>query len=282
MGQDFKWVSIDKAESKGCGCKYGETVYDPHEDVMLRLLVPPSPMEVRTQDERSLGRDGLEDPGSSPGDWAGSRILFLGDYSETMPPDSICDPDLDVLAEMPQGNSESDRDSEDEENDESGEKEFVYLVYRRSRRVQRIYIHWRAIHEDSLWILRNLNKKLYIRSNGVPTFNESSPMRYGNKRFGVAPHLGQVLLARCAWSSDGSCSMGYEGELNLTEGDWAGDRFDIRAFEEVAEELHQEGWEDVTRTLARQIYDIYRSDFGDSIGEFLEEPDYDSEDEDQR
>ncbi|KAJ3503004.1 hypothetical protein NLJ89_g8630 [Agrocybe chaxingu] len=261
MGQDFKWVSIDKAESNRTGCEYGETVYDAHEDVMLRLLVPPSPMEVRTCDERSLRRGDLEDPDAPLSDWAGSRILFLGAYSDTMPPNSVSDLDLDVLAEMAQ--PKSDRDSEDEENDGSDEKKnHISLV-------------------SAFWILRNLNKKLYVRSNGIPTINKSSPMRYGNKWFYIAPHLGQVLLARCAWSSDWSCSMQYEGELNLTQGDWAGDRFDIRAFEEVAEELHQEGWEDVTRTLARQIYDIYRSDFGDSIGEFLEEPDYDSEDEDR-
>jgi hypothetical protein len=51
------------------------------------------------------------------------------------------------------------------------------------------------------------------------------------------------------------------GTSPASRGPCAGDRFDVRVFDDVIESMKDEGkWVDVTGIAARDIYDLYKSD----------------------
>jgi hypothetical protein len=66
--------------------------------------------------------------------------------------------------------------------------------------------------------------------------------------------------------------MAYKGPLQIHQGPWAGDRFDVRVFDDVVESMRDEGkWLDVTRIAAKDIFDLLKDDRGYE-GDFEEEP----------
>ncbi|KAF8901888.1 hypothetical protein CPB84DRAFT_1776933 [Gymnopilus junonius] len=173
------------------------------------------------------------------GTWAGNRVICLGDYARTWPEEKVSPNDLTP-----------------------GQLSNVTNPMNIKE----------AYPMDRVWVLRNLTKKIFVRSNGIPTPGEDGTMSYGNHQgFIGEPGLGNVLLSRIAWSDDSSISMTYEDAEDISRGSWAADRFDVRGYDEVKEELARDGWLDHTRVEAKRLYGIWISERGDE-GDFPEEP----------
>ncbi|KZO92454.1 hypothetical protein CALVIDRAFT_601459 [Calocera viscosa TUFC12733] len=99
-------------------------------------------------------------------------------------------------------------------------------------------------------VLRNLSKKRYVRSGAVDVLNEQIFAWYGKVGFSHGAQdgaycLGDALVCRICWSSDGSTSM-TEAPDDLTCGPWAGDRFDVITQDEFGEKEDRDQWHDAS------------------------------------
>ncbi|TRM65176.1 hypothetical protein BD626DRAFT_628414 [Schizophyllum amplum] len=121
--------------------------------------------------------------------------------------------------------------------------------------------------DDSILVLRNLSRRLYIPGTAVVRFNqEHGPGRFDTKRDQVRKIcLGDAVLARICWCYDGSGAMNYNG-LDMHRGVWAGDRFDIvyaRDFESEREAEVAAGcspWRDVAEEVLAEVETIWMAD----------------------
>ncbi|KIM36817.1 hypothetical protein M413DRAFT_448940 [Hebeloma cylindrosporum] len=240
MGQYWVFVNIDKRQTSGFLGKLGEffSTTTSH-SLMYLLAIPAVPLRLEsTSANPSTTRE-------FAGAWAGDRIVCFGDYARSWP-DGI---DGDSLQTV----TTSDEDYEDSE----GESESPQLLFMASCReytyVDRGYKWELSYPHDHNWALRNITRKLYVRSDGIPTIDDKKNLtyyiQYGLRGF---PGLGQVLLTNILWSDDDSTSMPFSD----VQGSWAGDRLDIRLMDDVAEELQEEGWKDISRQEAIKLYNI--------------------------
>lgn len=83
---------------------------------------------------------------------------------------------------------------------------------------------------DRVWALRNICKKLYVRSDGIPTIDREKNLSYANYN-GLRgfPGLGHALLTNIVWSDDTSTAM----QFSDVQGSWVGDRVDVRLMDDV-------------------------------------------------
>ncbi|CAA7263045.1 unnamed protein product [Cyclocybe aegerita] len=245
-----------------------------------------------------------------PGSWAGDRIILLGDYASDFPP-SLTQRDVERISKFCQDNKvkfEPARPVSPESRArltpvELATEEAEYAVrnvYRQLTEVAsghgwhngrplngRLWIGDQgAFPTKVVWVLRNLSKRVYVRSDGFPDMKEdenTGSMEYYYYPDPMkTPGLSQVLYMRCAWSTDDSMATPYEGEPPLHRGLWASDRFDVVLYEDAAETLHEEGWEDVTRELAKEMYGFFKAEYEGCYGKGIypawrEEPDVDEE-----
>jgi len=193
------------------------------------------------------------------GAWAGDRIICLGDYADSWPDGVVGDGDFSQAASGVASESEDATDRSPQAFTES---------CRTVRTVNYGYEKDVSYPTDRVWALRNISKKLYVRSDGVPTINGGNNFTYedhdGLEGF---PNLGHVLLANILWSSDNSTPMDFSD----VQGAWAGDRVDIRLMDDVAEEIQEEEWMDISRREATILYNILLEE-GDVRGDLPEEP----------
>ena len=178
------------------------------------------------------------------GTWAGDRIICFGDNGDDFPEGFLLDSD---------------------------KKTFPSSF---TKSCTEVTLPQYSPSSKDVWVLRNLSKREYVRSNGIPDHDADGVLAY-KQDIGLDgnPGLSRVLLSRICWSSDPSCSM-HEGPLQLHRGPWAGDRFDVRVLDDVIESMKDEGkWVDVTRIAAREIYDLCKRDgYYDCEQDFEEEP----------
>ncbi|SJL16492.1 uncharacterized protein ARMOST_20018 [Armillaria ostoyae] len=80
-------------------------------------------------------------------------------------------------------------------------------------------------------VLRNLTKYVYVRQD-VVIQELNSKKRPGD--------IGNILLTNICWSTNSDCTM----MVDLSQGGWAGDRFDVMSLSSVEDD--EEEWEDVT------------------------------------
>ncbi|PPQ75376.1 hypothetical protein CVT26_015509 [Gymnopilus dilepis] len=236
MGQYFMFANLDAHQSTGYLGKLGEFFYDAI-DFLYLIAVPACPLE-RTGWSNSKA---LDNHPVYPGSWAGDRIICLGDYAETWPEGKLDDSNL----------SEETPGEFTESATEIRTRDFSY--------------DWKlkeAYPSDRVWVLRNLTKKVYVRSNGVPTINEDdSELTYDeHKGFAGKPGLSHILFSRISWSDDFSISMAYDKDEDIARGAWAADRLDVRLLDEVEQELITDGWIDITQVEARRLHDIFVQD----------------------
>ncbi|KDR69810.1 hypothetical protein GALMADRAFT_214894 [Galerina marginata CBS 339.88] len=263
MGQYWKFVNIDKRQDTGHLGKMGEFFFSGESTTLMYLLALPAvPLKNATSD---LAR------GAQPaGSWAGDRIICLGDYADSWPKGKVLATDFQPLEAPEENNVEQGGKTSKDADDLKSPSDFTDQC----RTLSRVsYGEGKAIAYplDRVWVLRNLTKKIYVRSNGVPTASGNGSLSYDQPEgFAGYPGLGNILVANIGWSDDPSVSMCYDG--NLVNGKWAGDRIDVRLFEDIEEEISAEGWADDTRKQAKRLYDIWLED-GDGRGEFPEEPD---------
>ncbi|KAF9553620.1 hypothetical protein CPC08DRAFT_822202, partial [Agrocybe pediades] len=222
MGQSWYCVNIDRGESTDTWWKMGEFFFakDP-----ARLIAAISVPANASLDYKK--------PETGNGSWAGDRIMVIGDYTE----------------EWPQ------RVLEDERGDcFRGTTPYEYAL---THMVGEMDSEWVLKFNDQYptdrpWVLRNLDKKVYVSSDGIPTVGrDGRTLRY-YKNVGPfsAPGLGSVLVGKIGWSQDPSCAMEHGEDYALTQGGWVGDRFDARVFDEVKDQMEAEGWTDVTNEEA--------------------------------
>ncbi|KAJ2784318.1 hypothetical protein H4R18_001204 [Coemansia javaensis] len=152
------------------------------------------------------------------GQWAGKRIICIGDYAKDYPPgfltpeeEQVIVPDLycyaaDHFGPMPHGSRWT-----------------SYGIVRRD-------LDPFAYLEGPNSILRNLTTKEYVRRSGIKRRNG----------------LGFAVMSRIPWSTDPSVSI--ECSFAVHRGVWAGHRFDITTTDLVALD---DSWRDVTEEVDR-------------------------------
>ena len=243
MGQYWEFMNIDKRQGSGHLGNLGELFFTTRtsDSLIYLLAVPAIPLKlINTSSNGSV----------VAGAWAGDRIICLGDYAYTWPGGPRVN-DAHFLqtashVASPQTFSES---------------------CTNFRSVNCGYERQVSYPNDGVWALRNLSKKLYVRSDGIPTINDENNLTYeahdGLQGF---PNLGHALLANIVWSDDSSTSMRFRD----VQGSWAGDRIDVRLMDDVAEEI-QEGWKDISRQEAVTLYNIFVEE-EEVDGDFPEEP----------
>ena len=74
------------------------------------------------------------------------------------------------------------------------------------------------------------------------------------------PDLGHALLSMICWSSDGSISMEYEGDLH--RGEWVGDRFEVGSMDDLREAKDFADWVDVSKKVVKILDKIWKSELG--------------------
>ncbi|KAI1500715.1 hypothetical protein F5X99DRAFT_229613 [Biscogniauxia marginata] len=109
--------------------------------------------------------------------------------------------------------------------------------------------------EDQPWILRNLTTKQFVRSEAIAL----------TPRFIHGPHIevlgfGEVVMSRICWSTSSSVSM--SDTTNISRGVWAGHRFDVTTLARHEDETRGVGWSDVSNEVAKEIADIWESEYG--------------------
>ncbi|KIM36805.1 hypothetical protein M413DRAFT_448932 [Hebeloma cylindrosporum] len=176
------------------------------------------------------------------GTWAGDRVICLGDYARSWPDGVVIENfSLENCKVAPEERSQWDQQQ----------------LYRESctKYGQLDYGLKPAISypNDRIWALRNITKKLYVRSDGIPTIDDKNNLTYyEHNGLQSLPGFGQVLLTNILWSDDDSTAM----EFSDVRGSWAGDKLDIRLFDDVAEEFREGGWKDISRQEAIKLYNI--------------------------
>lgn len=116
--------------------------------------------------------------------------------------------------------------------------------------------------EDQLWILRNLTKKVYVRSDAIASKPEDI---HGPIIDGLG--FGEVLVSRICWSSDPSVSFSWKGPIY--RGAWAGHCFDITTLARLEREDEKGEWRDVSEEVAEEVAEMFESDLGSSWRELL-------------
>ncbi|PBK68027.1 hypothetical protein ARMSODRAFT_958548 [Armillaria solidipes] len=149
------------------------------------------------------------------GSWAGCRIMCIGDYMRECPPNVLTSEEVSEIASY--HSDDSDDDSPTTLYD------FTYQYYRQI--TSRGYIDLGGM------VLRNPTKHVYVRRD-VAVEELKSSEKSGD--------LGNILFTNICWSANSSCNM----MLDLSQGGWAGDRFDVVPLSSVEDD--EEEWEDVT------------------------------------
>lgn len=112
--------------------------------------------------------------------------------------------------------------------------------------------------KDQPWILRNLTTREYVRSDAIAL----RPEYIHGPNIDVIG-FGEVVLSRICWSSDPSVSIsGRKYNSNIHRGIWAGHCFDITTRAQHEERVNEE-WEDVSEEVAKEIANIWESEYGD-------------------
>ncbi|PPQ99361.1 hypothetical protein CVT26_014304 [Gymnopilus dilepis] len=249
MGQYFMFANLDAHQATRYMGKLGEFFYDGTTvDLIYLIAIPACALEGKSwRNLKSLNAHLVY-----PGSWAGDRIICLGDYAKTWPEGKLDD-----------GNKETPR-------------RFTRTVTQiRTRDFDHDWNLEKAYPTDRVWVLRNLTKKIYVRSNGVPTISKDDyELTYDeHKGFAGKPGLSHILFSRISWSDDFSISMAYDKDEDIARGAWAADRLDVRLLDEVEQELITDGWIDITQVEAKRIYDVFVQDGEiDSDCNFPEEP----------
>jgi len=233
MGQSWQFVNVDKARKTCWSMPMGEIFFSEWASYIIGLIAVPAnaPKDYRK-------------PVTGKGSWAGDCILFVGDHTKEWPENILNSKPGDAL------NFKT--------------LDPLHFVCRHALTMEpyETQLDDKSYPRDMTWVLRNLDRKVYIRSNGLPSaFEHDRILRYYKEPGPFAvPGLGSVLLGKVRWSSDPSCDMSAGNEFNLTRGEWAGDRIDARHFQDVENELKSGGWLDHTNIEAKKLRALWKSE----------------------
>ncbi len=201
--------------------------------------------------------------------WAGDRVVCLGDYTDDDDYPSSLQEHVDEWL----GNEDGSSCSEDGESRAFLEMILERFERRRDRPSKYSYLYRDGRMESSdytalktladpeykssnPWVLCNLSKHEYIRADAIAGITEGEVKKLTPFLYGPIS-LGQALLSRICWSSDGSISMCYEGDLH--RGPWAGDRFEVT----TTDKLQGTEWKDISAEVAELLPKIWDAEYGD-------------------
>ncbi|TFK63694.1 hypothetical protein BDN72DRAFT_847324 [Pluteus cervinus] len=219
MGQYWMLINLDKRIASGRSAmftKLGEIwMNGTKADFVERLIVPP---DQPSSDDSSS---------SMLGEWAGDRLMLVGDYADDYPPGVLNDREEIRVAAYRSG----------------GLYKFAQNRFADS---QHFY------YQDELekffpggnsWVLRNLSKRLFVLLDEVD-----------EDECGTLEH---VMLCYISWSSDPSSALTQD----ITRGEWVGDRFDIVIVERLSEgDLNDTPWKDVTDEVTTRAKRVAESE----------------------
>ncbi len=117
-------------------------------------------------------------------------------------------------------------------------------------------------HSSQPWVLCNLSKNEYVRADAIAALTKSdgaTPFIKG------AINLSHALLSRICWSSDSQIAMNYEGDLH--RGPWAGDRFEVTTMNK----LKGEEWRDISGEIVEILEKIWKFEYGDHWREKIQD-----------
>ncbi|KAI0057633.1 hypothetical protein BV25DRAFT_1830878 [Artomyces pyxidatus] len=189
--------------------------------------------------------------------WTGKRVVCLGDYhkDDDLPEGMLTEEETAELA----FDAESYTGSVYELADQGVvpdlrklDSDFSMQIGRRDR--QKLALLQPSYTTDDTWVLYNLSKHEYVRADALCDFSGYKWTDIFDRRIVVG--FGTVLGARASWSSDGSVSMAYEG--NLHRGVWAGDRFEITT---LGRAVDREEWKDVSEEVIQELTEIWKSEY---------------------
>lgn len=222
----------------------------------------------------------LHDEDDSRENWAGDRIICMGDYAKALPECMLTNAEIkqyELERQSDLGSSFYYAFADMHRHPPPPLFDYTAIKHRlhsKSRTyldslnpswwtmwaisTQRIRYHY---DQEFTWVLRNLSKKVYVRADKLPLKPEhiGRPWEINGMSFGT---LVTSVTSRIAWSSEANLSMEYCNEHNMHRGVWAEDRFDVVNIREV-----EEGWEDVSAEAKKELRDIWKSEFGDNWAE---------------
>ncbi|KAG8982926.1 hypothetical protein FRB94_014690 [Tulasnella sp. JGI-2019a] len=182
--------------------------------------------------------------------WAGDRLICIGDYArnDDMPPGMLTEEERAFLEDEDIKLYEYARNYSGATDSRwywllAGDYDFVGQLSPIERAQYRaiVYTADKGVKDA---VLCNLSKREYLRHEAVKA--------HGHAGFG------NFLLSRICWSSDGSVSMCYEGDIH--RGVWAGDRFEIVSIDAL--EGGANSWKDVSDEMGKEMAAIWESEYG--------------------
>ncbi|KAI0029786.1 hypothetical protein K488DRAFT_55625 [Vararia minispora EC-137] len=108
-------------------------------------------------------------------------------------------------------------------------------------------------------VLRNLSQKLYVRQKAVDELREELVSEFKSMGYPSAANLnlGDAVVCNICWSNDRSTSM----SVDLTDGPWAGDCFDIVSMDELETDEEFSQWGDASKDVCATLRDCYESEY---------------------
>ncbi|KAF8636835.1 hypothetical protein AX17_003227 [Amanita inopinata Kibby_2008] len=190
------------------------------------------------------------------GSWAGGRIVCIGDYAITYPKGMLTHRELEEIEDMylDEDNSEEGYEDDDPAPTLYAFAEEWYSDQPMSLADPHSLDGESEYPERKVWHLRNLNRREYVRSDALGLM---CPER-ASANSKVAPGLCHALLACVCWSTEKErFGSRKDGEVEMGQGKWAGDRIEICLANAVNDE--EEGWKDISPQVSRQLANIWKS-----------------------
>ena len=203
--------------------------------------------------------------------WSGDRILTVGDYAGTYPPNMLTEAEKTQLGL----NSLDDDEAVDNDEDQSPATVSLYRLgrddYAEARpnetrpnnlsflevgldpldaALLRALIRplFDFVHDEGGYVLRNLSKHEYVRGNALVELGGSTTK--SQQPFIQPVGFGELIALRTQWTDDPSGTMGP------MKGDWAGDRFDIVLLKTLERERKDGTWKDVSKDEVNMLREV--------------------------
>ncbi|KAI0822757.1 hypothetical protein BC628DRAFT_1412046 [Trametes gibbosa] len=113
---------------------------------------------------------------------------------------------------------------------------------------------------DRPWVLRNLSNHEYVREDAAKALCESLPANPHEDIDLGRPKFSHFLLVNICWSRVTSTAGCASEGGDLSQGHWAGDRFDIVLMDILTAEDEEGSWKDVTDEVGEVIKQMWEAE----------------------
>ncbi|KAI0028495.1 hypothetical protein K488DRAFT_58459 [Vararia minispora EC-137] len=204
--------------------------------------------------------------------WAGCRIICLGDESDDLPP-TVALSEVEQAEVLEWGNTTSEPVDyapallwsyaaelyEYRDDDVNLKRGLRMLILDGPPAVAIENMTDRPWHRSD--VLRNLSKRLYVRQAVLNKLWEELTLRHPQlkQEWNMAPCVGNALLCRICWSTSDNAAMNVKEE-SITQGPWAGDRFDVVHMRELKMDSEFPQWQDVSEEVFAVLRKCWESE----------------------